>query len=90
MVDEVIPVLDALLTRKQATQALIRAGFPVGPQTLSYQAHLGRGPGYQIFNGYRALYRWSDVLDWAQARLSTPRRPPILQDRSPSRLLRSA
>ena len=72
MIDEAAPVPDGLLTRKQATQALIRAGFPVGLRALAYQAHLGRGPTYQIFNGYRALYRWSDVLNWARSRLSTP------------------
>ena len=85
MFEEVVPACapETLLTRKQTTQALIRAGFPVGPQTLAYQAHLGQGPTYQIFSGYRALYRWGDALSWAQARLSTPRRLSTTPTRCP-------
>jgi hypothetical protein len=64
---------DALLGRKETAAALTEAGFPVASETLTTKASRGGGPPYQLF-GPRALYRWSDALDWARARLSAPRR----------------
>jgi hypothetical protein len=56
---------DALLTRAQAGAALTEAGFPVSPATLSTKATRGGGPPYRLF-GRKPLYRWGDVLAWAQ------------------------
>lgn len=64
---------DARLTRTQAAAALSAAGFPTSPKTLATKATRGGGPVYAMF-GPRALYRWSDCLDWAQSRLTAPRR----------------
>ena len=65
--------LDALLTRDQTAAALTAAGFPVKAKTLATKATRGGGPPYQSF-GPRVLYRWRTTLEWAQARLSAPRR----------------
>ena len=64
---------DALLTRDQTAVALTAAGFPVKPKTLATKASRGGGPIYRMF-GSRPLYRWGDALDWAQKRLTAPRR----------------
>jgi hypothetical protein len=63
---------NALLTRSETADALTEAGFPVKEGTLATKATRGGGPPYQKF-GARALYRWRDVLLWAQRRLSAPR-----------------
>ena len=68
-----IPNPDALLTREQTSEALKEAGYPVEPSTLATKASRGGGPEFQKF-GVRVLYRWGDVLAWAQSRLSAPRR----------------
>jgi len=62
---------DALVTREVAASALTEAGFPIKPKTLSTKATRGGGPPYRTF-GARVLYRWGDVLTWAQSRLSQP------------------
>lgn len=59
------------LTRKAAAEALREAGFPVSPATLATKASRGGGPPFQRF-GRVPLYRLSDLLDWAQSRLSPP------------------
>jgi hypothetical protein len=59
---------DALLTRKATASALIEAGYPVAEKTLSTKATRGGGPPFRRF-GTRPLYRWDDVLRWAQSRL---------------------
>jgi hypothetical protein len=68
-----LPSADTLLTREATSNALTRAGFRVAPKTLATMATRGGGPPYRRFSS-RALYRWGDVLDWAQSRLSAPRR----------------
>jgi hypothetical protein len=62
---------DALLGRKETADALTALGFKVSPATLTTKACRGGGPPYQLF-GQRALYRWSDALEWASGRLSAP------------------
>jgi len=62
----------ALLTRDQAAAALTALGFPIKAKTLATKATRGGGPAYRLF-GQRVLYRWCDVLEWAQGRLSSPR-----------------
>jgi hypothetical protein len=60
------------LTRERTAAALTAAGYPVKAKTLATKATRGGGPPYRLF-GPRALYRWGDVLAWAQARLTEPR-----------------
>jgi hypothetical protein len=62
---------DALLTRQQTGIALRAAGYPIAAATLATRASRGGGPPYRRF-GARVLYRWSDVLGWAESRLSGP------------------
>jgi hypothetical protein len=64
---------DVLLTREATAAALTAAGFPVATRTLATKATRGGGPPYRTFGG-RVLYRWTDVLAWAEARLTPPRR----------------
>ena len=61
-----------LLRRKATAEALTAAGFPVTEKTLATKAVRGGGPPYQTF-GRTVLYRWADVLAWAEGRLSPPR-----------------
>ena len=63
---------NALLRRRAAAEALTAAGYPVAENTLSTRATRGGGPPFQKF-GRIPLYRWGDVLAWAEARLSRPR-----------------
>lgn len=61
------------LRRKAAAEALTAAGYPVSDKTLATMAVRGGGPVYRTF-GRTVLYRWSDLLAWAEARCSAPRR----------------
>lgn len=67
------PEPDALLLRAQAAQALTEAGYPTSRHTLSTMAVRGGGPLYRKF-GLRPIYRWSDLLSWAEGKTSAPRR----------------
>jgi len=60
---------DVLLTRRDAAAALTAAGYPVARATLATRASRGGGPPYRKF-GRLPIYRWGDLLDWAEARLS--------------------
>jgi hypothetical protein len=62
-----------LLRRRQCAASLTKVGFPISPATLSTMASRGGGPPYHKF-GRTVLYRWPDVLAWAEARLSPSRR----------------
>ena len=66
------PDPEALLTRDATAAALTAAGYPVKAKTLATRATRGGGPPFQHF-GPRVLYRWKDVLAWAEARLTAPR-----------------
>jgi hypothetical protein len=61
-----------LLRRKATAEALNAMGYPSTEKTLATQATRGGGPPYQLY-GRIPLYRWQDVLTWAQRRLSAPR-----------------
>lgn len=63
---------DDLLTRTQAAAALTAAGYPTATATLATKASRGGGPLYRTYSG-RALYRWADLLAWAESRTSPPR-----------------
>jgi hypothetical protein len=64
---------DALLTRDQTAKALTEAGYLIASPTLATKATRGGGPVFRLFNG-RAIYRWGDALQWAESKLSAPRR----------------
>ncbi len=64
---------DAMLRRRAAAEALTEAGYPVSEKTLTTKACRGGGPPYRVF-GRATLYRWGDLLGWAEARTSAPRR----------------
>ncbi len=59
---------EKLLSRGQAAEALTAAGYPVARATLATKATRGEGPPFQRF-GRKPLYRWGDVLAWAQSRM---------------------
>ncbi len=64
---------DKIFRRRDAAAALTAAGFPIAPATLSTLASRGGGPPYRRFSG-RAIYKWSDLVSWAETRTSEPRR----------------
>jgi hypothetical protein len=61
-----------LLRRTDCAAALTESGYPTSPKTLATLATRGGGPPYHKF-GRTVLYRWSNALGWAEARLSPPR-----------------
>jgi hypothetical protein len=61
------------LDRRQAAQYLSDRGYRTAPATLAKLACLGGGPTFQSF-GRKPLYREADLLVWAQARTTGPRR----------------
>jgi len=65
--------LEALLRRRDTAAALTASGFPMAEATLATRATRGGGPPYRVF-GKVPLYRWGDALEWADNRLSPPRR----------------
>ena len=64
---------DSLLTRRAAAAALTAAGYPTSSATLATLASRSGGPIYRHY-GARVVYRWAELLDWAQSRLSAPMR----------------
>jgi hypothetical protein len=65
-------VPNALLRRRATAKALTEAGYPTSEATLATKASRGGGPPYRSY-GRIALYRWADVLEWAERKLSAPR-----------------
>jgi hypothetical protein len=65
--------LDVLLGREAGARALTAAGYVTSPATLATKATRGNGPAYRIF-GKRAIYRWGDLLAWAEASAAPLRR----------------
>ncbi len=63
---------DSLLTREAAAQALCDRGFPATRTGLATLASRGGGPAYRTY-GRRAIYKLSDLIEWAELRLSSPR-----------------
>ena len=61
------------MLRPEAAKFLTDRGFPTAKNTLQKYATTGGGPVYRIY-GNRALYTPEDLLDWADAKLSAPRR----------------
>ena len=63
---------ETFLTRAQAAALLTELGYPTRTTTLATKVTRGGGPVFRVF-GNRALYRASDLVAWAQSRLSAPR-----------------
>jgi hypothetical protein len=61
------------LYRKEAAQFLTSHGYRTAPATLAKLACIGGGPIFESF-GRRPLYRETELLAWAQARSTGPRR----------------
>ena len=61
------------LLRPEAADFLTERGFHTTKFTLQKYATTGGGPVYRIF-GNRSLYTRDDLLSWAEAKLSAPRR----------------
>jgi hypothetical protein len=80
MVTQFLSDPDTLLTRRQAADALTTRGYPVSERTLSTKASRGGGPEFRHF-GPRALYRWADLVAWAEARLTPSRRSTAEADK---------
>lgn len=66
------PDPEARLTRTQAAAALTDFGYPTSASTLATKATRGGGPMMRKF-GPRVLYRWSDLVAWAESKTSAPR-----------------
>ena len=64
---------ETMLTRDKAATALSEHGYPISKLSLQTMASRGGGPTYRHF-GKRALYRWADLLAWAEKRCTAPRR----------------
>ena len=65
--------LDTRLKRREAALALTKAGYPISPATLATVASRGGGPAYRCF-GRTVIYRWGNLLEWAEHRMTEPRR----------------
>jgi hypothetical protein len=61
------------LDRREASAFLTDRGYRTAPATLAKLACLGGGPSFRSF-GRRPLYEPADLLAWAAARSSGPRR----------------
>jgi hypothetical protein len=61
------------LSRKEAAEFLTNLGYKTASATLAKLASVGGGPLFESF-GRKPLYRSTDLLEWAQARSSGPRR----------------
>ena len=61
------------LTRPEAAYYLTGRGLKISKNTLQKMATVGGGPLYQIF-GNKALYTNENLDDWAEEKLSKPRR----------------
>ncbi len=56
------------LRRRAAAKALTDGGFPTAEKTLATLASRGGGPPFQKYGRY-PLYRWGDLVSWAELRL---------------------
>lgn len=61
------------LDRKQAAQFLTALGYRTAHATLAKLACIGGGPTFQSF-GRKPLYREADLVAWAEAKTTGPRR----------------
>ena len=61
------------LGRREAAQFLTERGYRTAPATLAKLACIGGGPTFHSF-GRKPLYREADLIAWAEARTTGPRR----------------
>ena len=61
------------LDRRQAAAFLTARGYRTAPATLAKLACVGGGPTFESF-GRKPLYREADLLAWARAKTTGPRR----------------
>ena len=59
---------EKLFRRKDAASELAVIGFPVAASTLATKATRGGGPPFRRF-GNVPLYKWRDLVAWANTRL---------------------
>ena len=72
---------DLLLDRRASADFLVSHGIPCSPATLATLVTRGGGPAFLKF-GVRVLYRQSDLISWAESKLSAPRRSTSEADRA--------
>ncbi len=72
-----------LLDRRAASALLAEIGIPCAAATLATLATRGGGPLYSKF-GSRVVYRRDDLVTWAQAKLTPPRRSTSEADAAPA------
>lgn len=70
---------NARLKRQDAATALSMAGYPISSATLATMACRGGGPIYRCF-GRTVIYRWGDLVEWADRRMSAPRQSSSERD----------
>lgn len=61
------------LSRRDAAEYLTNNGYQTAPSTLAKLASVGGGPIFESF-GRKPLYKPDNLLAWAEARSSGPRR----------------
>jgi hypothetical protein len=64
---------ECMLDRRQAAAFLTARGYRTAPATLAKLACIGGGPTFESF-GRKPLYREADLLAWARAKTTGPRR----------------
>jgi hypothetical protein len=57
------------LDRQQAAAALTARGYKTTASTLATLASRGGGPLFSKFRSH-VVYRWSDLLEWAESKLT--------------------
>ena len=62
-----------LLSREATAERLTERGLPTSHVMLRDMVVRGGGPPYHRY-GRAAVYRWGDVVEWAEARMGPPRR----------------
>ena len=59
---------DTLFARRESAANLTAVGYRTAPSTLATLASRGGGPPFRHY-GPRVLYRWGDLICWAESRL---------------------
>lgn len=62
---------DVYLSRKEASKFLLSLGLFIAPSTLAKFASVGGGPTFRRF-GRQVKYLRSDLISWAESRLTGP------------------
>src|SRR5215510_13492139 len=72
---DAMPDIDGVrrLSRKEAAEFLTDLGYKTAAATLAKLASIGGGPVFESF-GRKPLYRETNLLAWARAKTTGPRR----------------